>query len=56
MSLSRSPPFLIGHDGTRRYNGAARATLTATKAQDTRFTYLADKKNNWDVNTERKLY
>lgn len=48
--------FLIGRNGMHRYNNADYSMLTAMTAVDNILAHRMDKKNIWDVNTERDYH
>jgi protoporphyrinogen oxidase len=48
--------FLIGRNGMHRYNNADYSMLTAMTAVDNIIAHRTDKKNIWDVNTERDYH
>ena len=48
--------FLIGRNGMHRYNNADHSMLTAMTAVDNILSHRTDKKNIWDVNTEREYH
>lgn len=48
--------YLIGRNGMHRYNNADHSMLTAMTAVDNIAAHRKDKKNIWDVNTEREYH